>query len=194
MKNELTLILLLLFTLNIHSQEYSGIVSDSDINELLVYQIDNQPKHNDDRKLWKKRIYDNPVSWSQVIIKLISSPPYDFEFQKTELINRDKRYNRELEKITELFSESDFEFMKEQFNSEQKKKWTFNAEKGNIDDNPKKNYYSFSIPLFNEKYDKSIIYSEFGGCGNLCGEGEILVYVKTNNKWKLYKSIPLWIR
>jgi len=192
MKHKLTLILLVILTFKTYSQTYSGIVSDSLINELLISEIDNRPKSSDDQKLWKKRIAANPISWNQAMIKLISSPPYNFEFQKTELIIRDRRYNRELKKITELFTQSDFEYMERQFNSEQKSKWNFKAKKGRIKNFPKRNFYSYSIPLFDKEHKKAIIYGEFGGCGGVCGGASMFVYLKKGNTWELYKTIPLW--
>lgn len=180
-------------TFKVHSQTYSGIISDSIIHVLLLTEIDNQPKNPEDQKLWKKRIVASPISWKQAIIKLMSSPPYDFEFQKTELINRDKLYNRNLKKISELFTESDFEYMNTQFNSEQKNNWTFKATKGRIKNFPKRNFYSYSTPLFDKEHKKAIIYAEFDGCGSVCGDAKILVYLKNENTWELYKSIPLWI-
>ena len=132
MKNKLTLILLFLLSFKTYSQTYSGIVSDSLINELLISEIDNQPKSYSDQKIWKKRISANPISWTNAMIKLVSMPPYGFDFQKTELINLDKSHNRELKKLTELFTESDFEYMEKQFNAEQKNKWNFIVKKGRI--------------------------------------------------------------
>lgn len=193
MKNRFIIILILLLTVQGYSQTYSGIVSDGIINELLISEIDNRPKRNEDQKLWKKRIHSKPISWTQAIIKLISSSPYDFNFQKTELISRDKQYNHELKKITELFTESDFEYMEILFNSELNNDWIFNVKKGKIKTRVKRNYYTYSIPLFDQKHEKAIIYFEFRGCGSVCGVGKILVYVKNNNKWNFYKSIPLWI-
>ena len=193
MKNILILLFLIFSTYKLHSQTYSGIVSDTLIESVLMAEIENQPKHSDDRNFWKKRIYSVPISWKQAIIKLISKPPYDFSFQKEELINRDSRYNPNLKKITELFDNDDFEYIKKQFYSELKNNWSFETRKSTLKEHPTKNYYTYSIPLFDRKKEKAIIYTEFLGCGSTCGEGQILVYLKKNNKWNLYKKINTWI-
>ena len=192
MKKEIQLILLLLFTVNLYSQTYNNIVSDSIVNELLIFEIDNSPKTYDDQKWWEKRINSIPIPWSEVMISIYSPEIADFEFQKKVLIERDKQYNQELKNLTELFSESDFNYMKKQFNSENKIKWNFKIKKGRIKNNPKRKYYTYSIPLFNKKNTKEILYSEFGGGCSHCGGANMLIYFKNDNNWKLYKSIPLW--
>ena len=192
MKKEITLLLLILLTIKVYSQTYSTILPDSLINELLISEIDNRSKIYDDQKLWKKRINANPISWTEAMILILSPETADFMFQKTALIKRDERYLPKLKKLTELLSKSDFDYMEKQFNSEQKNKWNFKAKKGRLKNNPKRKFYSYSIPLFNKEHTIAILYSEFGGGCKYCAGARMLVYFKTGNTWKLYKSIPLW--
>jgi len=192
MKKKITILLIILFNIKVYTQTYSNIVSDSLINKLLILDIDNRPKIYDDQRIWKKRINDKPIPWSEAMILIISPETSDFNFQKKALIRKDKRQSNKLKKLTEIFSKTDFDFMEKQFNSERKNKWNFKTKKGRLKRNPKRKFYSYTVPLFNENLTKAILYSEFGGGCKYCDEARVLIYIKKRETWKLYKTISLW--
>lgn len=175
----------------LNGQTYNTIISDSVINNLMKHEIATRAKSYSDSKIWKKKIKSTPIPWSEAIVELISAEYNDFITQKKFIIERDKRYFPELKKLTEILSKSDFDYMESQFNSELNNKWNFKTKKGRLRDNPRRKYYSYTIPLFNKEHSVALLYSEFGGC-SYCGGARMLVYIKNNNTWKLYKSIPLW--
>lgn len=185
-KTLLYIILLFVFALNANSQTYSNIIKDKEIENLLLWDIDNTVKYSEDQKLWKKKIKETIIPWNEALIQHMSgNPPYDFGYQMTELIKKFKKTN-------ELFSELDFEYMKMQFDNELTKDWKLKCKKGKLIENPKNNYYSYSIPLFDKTHSKAIIYKEFF-CGSVCAYGTVEIYVKSENEWKLFESVFLWM-
>jgi hypothetical protein len=45
--------------------------------------------------------------------------------------------------------------------------------------------------LFNDKFDKAIVYYEFN-CGRLCGHGQLIFTEKNNGTWKIIEYKRLW--
>jgi hypothetical protein len=175
------------------SQNYSSIIPDGIINELITYEIINSKKSNNDYKILRKRISKVPIKWNNAIINILNiDTSLTFEIQYNALIDRDKQYNFGLKKINELFNENDINYLKEQFDNELNKEWNLNLGKIKLIRNPKKRNYSYSIPLFNIEKNKAIIYKEFY-CGSLCAYGSIEIYIFKDESWMHYKSIPLWI-
>ena len=192
MKRQLILILTFFLICHVsYSQRHSKIVNDEIIQELIIIDIDNSPKDRSD-KIGKKRINNGRIFWTQAIISIFSENSNDtFEHQFEALI-QSERNNSELKKISELFDNHDIKFLKEQFENEIRNPWIFKAKKGTLKKNPKNNFYSYSIPLFDIEFETAIIYKEFF-CGSLCAYGTVEVYRKDKGKWKHYKSIALWI-
>ena len=88
-------LILLISILNLNgtfSQSYSKVISDVEISELLVWEIDNTDKESTDRKNWKKKIHRKPILWKEAMIYVSNNVPFDFDLQMTELIRRDKSY------------------------------------------------------------------------------------------------------
>ncbi|WP_442266439.1 hypothetical protein ACSIGC_01640 [Tenacibaculum sp. ZS6-P6] len=59
--------------------------------------------------------------------------------------------------------------------------------------NCKYGFGSISKPIFNEKYDRALIYFE-KICGPLCGGGTIALYELEENEWKQKNVIDHWIQ
>lgn len=199
MRHALYLVIFLGLTSQMISQTYSGTISDSLIENFVIWEIDHSSKHPDESKLWNRKIAKKIIPWEEALISLLGSAgfPNSFENQYQQLLSQDKswtlRYGNDLKYISELLSESDIKFLKLQFDSNGKDaQWTFKTSKFNIKNNPRKNFYSYTIPLFNKSHNIAILYKEFF-CGSACAEGRILIYVLENNHWRLYKDIPCWI-
>ena len=92
----------------------------------------------------------------------------------------------------EIFNNNDIEYMKEQFENELKNNWTFETKKSKLKNRLKKDFYSYTIPLFSKDKSKAIIYKEFY-CGSLCAYGTIEILEKKDNKWNFYDSMFLWM-
>ncbi len=176
-----------------YSQTHSQVVDDEIIHELIIHEIDNSPKNRSDKIFGKKRINSRQILWSEAIISILSENSIDtFEFQFEALVQRDRNIKSEFKKIDELFDSEDITYLREQFENEIVNSWNFKAKKVTIKKNPRNNFYSYSIPLFDKEFQTAIIYKEFY-CGSLCAYGTVEVYQKNNGKWKHYKSISLWI-
>lgn len=53
-------------------------------------------------------------------------------------------------------------------------------------------YYTFSNPIFLRNKTLCIFQYDFS-CGNLCGDGTIMIYRKENGKWKPYINLANWL-
>lgn len=53
-------------------------------------------------------------------------------------------------------------------------------------------FYTFSMPIFFRNETYCLFYSVYN-CGNLCGEGHLILYRKENNKWVALKTYCNWI-
>lgn len=53
-------------------------------------------------------------------------------------------------------------------------------------------YYTFSNPIFLRNETLCIFQYDFS-CGNLCGDGTIMIYRKENGKWKPYINLANWV-
>ena len=53
-------------------------------------------------------------------------------------------------------------------------------------------YYTFSNPIFLRNETLCIFQYDYS-CGNLCGDGTIMIYRKENGKWKPYINLANWV-
>ena len=53
-------------------------------------------------------------------------------------------------------------------------------------------YYTFSSPIFLRNETLCIFQYDFS-CGNLCGDGTVMIYRKENGKWKPYINLANWV-
>ena len=53
-------------------------------------------------------------------------------------------------------------------------------------------YYTFSNPIFLRNETLCIFQYDFS-CGNLCGDGTIMIYRKENGKWRPYINLANWV-
>lgn len=53
-------------------------------------------------------------------------------------------------------------------------------------------FHYFSLPVFLRNDTYCLFYSDIY-CGNLCGDGELVLYRKVNGKWVVVKSYCSWI-
>lgn len=194
MKRQYILILTFFFICQVsYSQRYSIIVNDEIIHEVIIFDIDNSPKNISDRIFGKKKINRERILWKEALISIFNENSIaTFEYQFEALVQRDRNNDLELNHISELFDKEDIPHLREQFENEIENSWKFKAKKGTIKKNPRNNFYSYSIPLFDREYKTAIIYKEFF-CGSLCAYGTVEFYRKDNGKWIHYKSIALWI-
>lgn len=180
---------------NLYGQE-SNAISDSIVEKFIAWEIDNSEKNSEDQKIWKKRINQRVIPWEEALIDMIESAqfPNNFENQFKQIIELDNSSNNgQLKTISELFSNEDVIFLKLQYeNARKKTEWSCKSRKGQIKKNPKNNFYSYSIPLFDKTKTIAILYKEFY-CGSVCSYGYLNIYRKENGIWKLYKSTNCWM-
>ena len=163
--------LFLILTVNVKAQTFSSLIKDSEIKEIIKLDIDKEDTNSKGGKNVKKELLDWK-SWVSII-------GINSGYIKSK---RDS--------INQLFTESDFDYMKEQIKAEKDTVWNLSLEKGKIKENPKNKYYLYSIPLFDQKREKALIIKDYS-CGSLCGKTTIEIYIKTENSWKFYKSVFL---
>lgn len=187
----------IIFSNNLYCQE-SIIVSESIIENFIKWEIDNSERNSLDNKNQKK-ISDKPILWKEALIDNFENlQNYNsFENKFKEIISIEKKYsskkNDDLKNISELFDEKGIQFLKLQFeNNSAPKSWNDIFDKAKVKRNPKNNYYSYTIPLFDKSFTTAILYKEFH-CGSLCAYGYLNIYKKENGTWKLYKSLNCWI-
>lgn len=56
----------------------------------------------------------------------------------------------------------------------------------------KNGFYIISVPIVNDKCDSIIFYYSYF-CDERCGNGEMVLYKKTNSGWKLVKKFCNWV-
>ncbi len=176
-----------------YSSNNKNRISKNDIVEVIKWEIDNADKNPDDKGIWKKRINDKPIKWIDATINLTKYEPYsDFNQLLQDIETQDKKKDFKLKKISDLFDKNDIEFMQKQFDNELARSWYFKTDKGKLIENPKKDFYSYTKPIFNKTKSFAIIYKEFY-CGSVCAYGTIVILKKNGNNWSINRTIRLWI-
>ena len=179
------LILTFLFSVSFYgqSQSYNSVISDSEIENFIQWEIDNTPKFSEDRKLGKKKLLSKPESWKTAAIGL---------FPAAETLAFEDRFKYFLEQDT-IFSSQDIKFIKSQYDSEIISDWTVEFQNVNIKNGAKLNYHIVTIPLFSEDKSK-VIFWKFFYCGSLCAHACIYIYERTGqNDWKEISRFGCWI-
>ena len=176
-----------------YSSNNKNRISKNDIVEVIKWEIDNADKNPDDKGIWKKSINSKPIKWKNATISILKYEPYsDVEQLLKDIDKQDRTKKNELKNLSKLFDKNEIEFIQKQFNNELARSWYFKTKKGTLKDNPKKNYYSYSKPIFNRTKTLAIVYKEFH-CGSLCAYGSIIILEKQDNKWSIYRTIRLWV-
>ncbi len=183
-----------------YSQTYSTKISDTTIEDFMAWEINDTLSQSTYKKFKTLQIHSSIIPWQEALIDFmgISQIPISFENQFNQIIRQDEAYSRSSKdtnsvKLIELLNDDDISYLKLQFeNSIQNANWKFEFPKSKIKKHPKNNFYSFTIPLFNESHSLAIVYKEFY-CGSMCAYANLNIYKKENEIWKLYKSFGCWM-
>ncbi len=167
-KFTIILIALLKFTL-VTGQTYSSIISDKEIYDFLNWITIKDKKHAEEKKLKRKRIQHEILSWDIT----------NFTLKDTVLFNQEDRgfLLKQITSIKDTIWHSRFSKSKLLINKKQK--------------HPNKYYYS--IPLFFQHKDYVIVQRHYY-CGNLCAYGGYYIYRRLDNKkWLFVTALNTWI-
>jgi hypothetical protein len=165
-------------------QTYSELIDDTKIEEVLQYDILHSSKFPEDRRIGRKKVYVEPAYWDGAFpfenIKLEDTLSFQLVFKW--FIEDDS-----------IFSETDKQFMEEQFQAALRVDWTGNFKGARLSTNYSKRIYQYSIPLFS--LDKNLVmFHKYFYCGNLCARACTYVYQRTGmDKWELVKEYKCWM-
>ncbi len=164
-------------------QTYSNLISDKEIEELILLDIKISEKYEEEPKFGRKKVSNEIISLD-LVIKTLEFTFIDFGFD----------FREEQKQFGYLFQKESFEYYKEQAKNQIKNSWNLksNEAKAKFKNEFSNNYYNYSIPLFNKEKDIAIIYKTLF-CGDLCGHGAIEIYKKSDDKWIYQTTISLWI-
>ncbi|UKN00333.1 hypothetical protein K6119_11365 [Paracrocinitomix mangrovi] len=181
--NQLLLLIFLITTQLVFGQQYSSLISDNEIENFISLDISNTKKLDHERK-GKRRLYRKIINWDTSIftepVKNASTWEKYVYFFKTQ------------NQIDSLFNQDDKLFIVEQIKAQKDTLWNSEWENIKIERRPRKNQYSFSIPLFTINRQVAII-NKIYYCGNLCAYGGHFIYVKRDEQWYLWKTINAWM-
>ncbi|MCX2738447.1 hypothetical protein [Pontibacter anaerobius] len=177
-------ILFILYSYLSYGQTYSSIISDSDIEQFVQWEILTTPKYSEDRKWGKKKLYYKPESWKKAMVH-ISGPMGD-------TLSFEIKFYRFLSKDT-VFTKEDVAFLSQQYEAEKQNVWETKFEGANLVKSSGRNVHEFTIPLFS--IDKSkVMFWKYFYCGSLCAHACVFIYEKVDeNNWKLVSKYGCWI-
>lgn len=185
MKN-LVIISVIIFGLSqkVNSQKYNSLILDSEIQKILSYEIEEIKSQSQD-KFSEKVIKSEIFNWKNVVLGK------DKVSELLKIISEsDEEEN--LRSISDLFSESDIEYLQLQLENQIGKNWKIKQPDIKFNEEPNKSFCKFSIPLFDKTYETAIIYKE-EIYNSISACGAIRIYLKKDNDWIFYKSIILWL-
>lgn len=120
-------------------------------------------------------------------------------FMQKEMYSENKAFKKNM-----IFSESDFQFMKNeikssvslQFLSKRKleKAGILTTDSLNLEQllQPQPTIYKVSLPLFSKNGQTVLLYTEYFCIGD-CGSGDIYILIRKKGKWQLLASYNVWI-
>jgi hypothetical protein len=121
------------------------------------------------------------------------------QIAKTDTIKIERYHFRrgQLRDLQTEFSEKEYAYLVSQLQNVPETWETGLSEKAVITQiKPGNKYYTFTTPLFSSDGQYAVYVKEYR-CGNLCGEGNIIVLHKTNTGWEIdnkkLKKIYTWV-
>jgi len=171
---KITTVLILLFTLTAHAQNYSSIISDDEISDFLNNIVNDSVPINTKILQWHKANFKDSLSY------------YDLDDILDEHL-----YSKSGCADT-MFIQSDRAFLYKQFISIQDSVWHKSIVRTGVTRNKRKvNGYYYSIPLFSSDKRFAVIRKVHLG---KFSSGGIYIYRKSyNNVWQQYCCIIKWI-
>lgn len=179
-----TLIAFCLFLNPCFGQDYSSLVNNQEIEEIINFDFSNSKKRKQERS-GKRRLNYEILMWDTTIF---IKPEKDAE-SLDEFMYLFKRKNH----MDTLFSAEDKTFLLEQCRAQKDTLWNSNFKNVKIERTSRINQYYYSMPIFSKNRKVALVRKMFY-CGNLCAYGGILVLVKEEiGTWRLLKTVNGWI-
>ena len=129
-----------------------------------------------------KKVYFKPIH--------IGEAPWSISPKSYEDLDFKVRFKKLFERSD--LTASDLKFMQEQYESIKDVKWTFKHKNLKLKQQYRKNYFKYSIPIFNKKRTLAIMW-RYQYCGSLCAYSELHIYEWKNEKWIIKELIDGWI-
>ena len=177
---------------------YAQSVIDKEAIAFVQWDLEQLPRHGIEPKHRRRQLFYKPYNWyskadsiakipyiKEVVIQMITNPWG---------LGRNGRARLQLDS---LFNENDFIYLHKQLVSlDFSTVWLkddFIVKVRNTINNKFPNIYLYSIPLFSVNRKRVIVKREYY-CGNVCAEGEILIYEKVDGTgWELRYVLSRWI-
>jgi len=167
-----------------YSQNYSSIISDSEIGSFVQWEILNTSKYSEDKRTGKKRILNRPVSWKEAMVHV--SGPFE------DTLSFENKFYWFLKKDT-IFTREDVAYLSQQYESEKPGIWKKEFEGAKFANRSGVNVYAVTIPLFSK--DKSrVMFWKYFYCGSLCAYACVYIYEKADvDNWRLISKYGCWM-
>ena len=167
------------------SNTYSRLISDQDIEAILSSELHEMVNIGSNESELPDKVDLDIVFWNKIENLEINALVKVEDVVGYETVDT-------LMGMPALFSESDCNYMVSQVEQQIGKRWHLEQNQVKFIYNKKGNCSHFSIPLFNEKHDRAIIYEE-EVYSKISSCGIIKIYMKDGKKWKVYKSMLIWL-
>lgn len=178
-----SIIILLLFCFSwVYPQSYNQYVKDKEINQFMIEVLTSKEPYGSAFNKTNKKIYCKPTHIGQANWSLSEKEyeSFDFEIRFRKLFERSD------------LNKKDLSFMKSQYQTIKKTEWNFNHRKLKLKKKYRKNYFIYSIPIFNKDRTLAIMW-RYKYCGSLCAYSELHIYEKKDDKWKIKEFIEGWM-
>jgi hypothetical protein len=185
MKTTLLIVIILSFSTLGHSQKYSSIISDNEIEEFIQWKINKEIRESKKYKssISVVKLFHQPEKWrnAQTDIFSFSCDTISFEIKLFSFLQSDTVFNQE-----------DRVFLSQQYDSEIVTDWNEQFDNVKLKKKFGKNNYKMTIPLFSKDKSKLIVWVYYY-CGSLCASATVFIYEKIDeNSWKLIGTYGRW--
>ena len=182
MKRTFIIILFLICSLRIFAQSYNEYVNDQEINQFMIEVLTSKESYGSAFNKTNKKVYYKPIHIGQANWSIFEKSYENFDFK----IRFKKLFER-----SDL-NKTDLSFMENQYQTIKETEWNFVPQKIKFKKKYRKNYFKYSIPIFNKDKTLAIMW-RYQYCGSLCAYSELHIYELKNGNWKIKELIEGWI-
>ena len=157
-------------------------MNDKEINQFMIEILTSQEPYASAFNKTSKRIYYKPINIGQANWSISEKSYENFDFE----IRFKKLYER-----SDL-NKNDLSFMENQYQTIKETEWNFEHQKIRFKKKYRRNYFKYSIPIFNKDKTLAIMW-RYKYCGSLCAYSELHIYELKDGVWRIKELIEGWI-